>query len=59
MVMRGSMSSDDDGLIYGTCLLLSCCFTSTETKKLIRDGRMEVEGGGGDYKHIAKLSPSE
>ena len=41
------MSSDDDGMTYDTCLLLSCCFTSTETKRLIRDGRMEVGCGGG------------
>ena len=38
--------------------LLSCCFTSTETIRLIMDGRMEVEEEG-NYIPIATLSPPE
>ena len=39
-------------------LLLSWCFTSTETIRLIRDGRMEVGEEGGRIP-IATLSPPE
>ena len=43
----------------GVLLLhLPWCFTSTETIRLIRDGRMEV-GEAGDYIPIATLSPTE
>ena len=39
-------------------LLFPWCCTSSETTRLIGDGRMEV-GEEGDYVHIATLSPPE
>ena len=41
-------------------LLLKCCFASTKTTRLIRDGKggMEV-GEEGDYIPVATLSPLE
>ena len=58
------MSVDILGTNGDQCLsMVQCCFTSTETIRLIRDGEkewgeggMEV-GGEGDYISIATLSP--
>ena len=43
---------------------VQCCFTSTETIRLIRDGEKGEEGGTevgeeGDYIPVATLSPPE
>ena len=47
-----------DVLKAGPGPLLSWCLTSTETIRLIRDGRMEV-GEERDYMPIATLPPPE
>ena len=38
-------------------LLLSWCFTSTETTRLIRDGRMEVWEEGGEFTQVPEFCP--